>query len=299
MDAANYNVYGYTNGNPVSFFDPDGHAMSDVLLEVGWEEASHYTDPAVRQEVVDIFSPSPAAKERNKKRKKTKSSKNAKKQRSQMTSQIKVIGSVALGIIKQQVFRGDLATGLSFIPGVGEGMDVYTIITGEEITGEYVGRMWGVAGFIIPQVSGAALKAIAEKGWRLVKGKPKQGKATGGSWADAGKVTIDSLRTNAKAFTGKSADEIADMLRKEGYEITVKDSKRSRSGAKIIQINNTGDGKNITQVQVSPGGGRHGGLSYVKISTNDQGIIKIVDGPESLYKTNGSENATIIFEGGK
>lgn len=83
MDAANYNVYGYTNGNPVSFFDPDGHAMSDVLLEVGWEEASHYTDPAVRQEVVDIFSPSPAAKERNKKRKKTKSSKNAKKQRSQ------------------------------------------------------------------------------------------------------------------------------------------------------------------------------------------------------------------------
>ena len=57
--------------------------------------------------------------------------------------------------------------------------------------------------------------------------------------------------------------------------------------------------KNISQVQVSPGGGRHGSNPYVKISTTDQGIIKIVDGIESAYKTDGKETATIIFSGGK
>lgn len=37
---------------------------------------------------------------------------------------------------------------------------------------------------------------------------------------------------------------------------------------------------------------------YVKTSTNDQGIIKIVDGDGSLYKTDGNETAKIIFTGG-
>ena len=45
-----------------------------------------------------------------------------------------------------------------------------------------------------------------------------------------------------------------------------------------------------------PGGGRHGCKPYVKISTTYQSIIKIIDGSESLYKTNGKENATIIFQ---
>ena len=63
-------------------------------------------------------------------------------------------------------------------------------------------------------------------------------------------------------------------------------------------MNNPGGGKNISQVQVSPGGGRHGELPYVKISTTDQGKIKIVDGLEELYKTDGEETATIIFSGG-
>ncbi|OGO78977.1 MAG: hypothetical protein A2Y23_14620 [Clostridiales bacterium GWB2_37_7] len=89
------------------------------------------------------------------------------------------------------------------------------------------------------------------------------------------------------------------MLRAEGYDITIQASTKSRSGAQIIKINNPGNGKNITQVQVSPGGGRHGDNPYVKISTNDQGLIKIVDGVESTYKTDGAEKATIIFTGGK
>ena len=113
-----------------------------------------------------------------------------------------------------------------------------------------------------------------------------------------GKVSIDDIKTNPSAFSGKSAEEIADVLRKSGYDVTIKNSTRSRSGAQIIQINNPGGGKNISQVQVSPGGGRHGSNPYVKISTTDQGIIKIVDGIESTYKTDGKETATIIFSGG-
>ena len=77
--------------------------------------------------------------------------------------------------------------------------------------------------------------------------------------------------------------------------MNVQASTKSSSGAQIIQINNLGAGRNITQVQVSPGGGRHGEPPYVKISTNDQGIIKIVDGPQSLYKSDAAEKATIIF----
>ncbi|WP_218831401.1 hypothetical protein [Shouchella clausii] len=66
------------------------------------------------------------------------------------------------------------------------------------------------------------------------------------------------------------------MLRDNGYDIVIEKSKRSSSGAEIIKINNLGSGRNITQVQVSPGGGRHGNNPYVKISTSDQGIIKVV-----------------------
>ena len=113
-----------------------------------------------------------------------------------------------------------------------------------------------------------------------------------------GKISIDSIKANPSVFSGKSVDEIAQTLTDAGYDVTVKASTRSRSGAQIIKINNPGGGKNISQVQVSPGGGRHGSNPYIKISTTDQGIIKIIDGSESLYKTDGKETATIIFSGG-
>lgn len=114
-----------------------------------------------------------------------------------------------------------------------------------------------------------------------------------------GKVSIDDIKANPNVFNEKSIEEIADVLRKSGYDVTIKTSTRSRSGAQIIQINNPGGGKNISQVQVSPGGGRHGNNPYVKISTNDQGKIKIVDGIESTYITDGKETATIVFSGGE
>lgn len=114
-----------------------------------------------------------------------------------------------------------------------------------------------------------------------------------------GKVSIDSLKLNPNEFSGKSVNQIAQTLKRNGYDVTIKTSTKSRSGAQIIKINNPGEGKNITQVQVSPGGGRHGINSYVKISTSDQGTIKVVNGSQSTYKTDGKESATIIFTGGK
>lgn len=62
-----------------------------------------------------------------------------------------------------------------------------------------------------------------------------------------GKVTVESLKANAKSFSGKSADDIADMLRKQGYDVTIEASKRSTSGAKIIKIHNAGNGRNISR----------------------------------------------------
>ena len=55
---------------------------------------------------------------------------------------------------------------------------------------------------------------------------------------------------------------------------------------------------NVHGTKVLTGGGHHDSNPYVKISITDQGIIKIVDGNESTYKTDGKETATIIFGGG-
>ena len=116
-----------------------------------------------------------------------------------------------------------------------------------------------------------------------------------GSVMKNGKLSISKLKENPKVFSGKSASDIANELKSEGYDVSVRNSTRSRSGAQIIQVNNSGNGKNISQVQVSPGGGRHGSDPYVKISTTDKGIVKVVEGSKNTYKTDGKEKATIIF----
>ena len=143
-----------------------------------------------------------------------------------------------------------------------------------------------------------------KEGEKIAKsGQTKQTKAKNQGGSDnlikKGKISIEDIKTSPSAFSGKSVDEIAQLLTDAGYDVTVQASKRSTSGAQIIKINNVGEGRNITQVQVSPGGGRHGANPYVKISTNDQGIIKIVDGIQETYKTDGKETATIIFTGGR
>lgn len=108
-------------------------------------------------------------------------------------------------------------------------------------------------------------------------------------------ISLEKLKENPKVFSNKSAKDIALELENVGYKVEIKASTCSRSGAQIIKIKNPGEGKNISQIQVSPGGGRHGENAYVKISTTDNGIIKIVDGSKDTYKTDGTEKAIIIF----
>ena len=67
------------------------------------------------------------------------------------------------------------------------------------------------------------------------------------------------------------------------------------SANKVIVVGNSSNERNITQVQVSPGSKRHGDVPYVKISTTDIGIVKIIDGTPKQYKTDGHEKATIFF----
>ncbi|MED1919527.1 hypothetical protein P4V64_30025 [Bacillus thuringiensis] len=111
-----------------------------------------------------------------------------------------------------------------------------------------------------------------------------------------GRATIEAAKANPNQFNGKSVDEVAKMLKAQGYDVNIEASTKSRSGAMIIKISNTGGERNITQVQVSPGGGRHGESPYIKISTSDQGTIKIVNGRSEIYKSQGPEkNTTIIF----
>ncbi|KAJ49766.1 hypothetical protein CTM_21378, partial [Clostridium tetanomorphum DSM 665] len=130
---------------------------------------------------------------------------------------------------------------------------------------------------------------------KIIKGRGSVVKASYEKSIDFSNVKVKDFIDNPKIFKGKSAKEIAQMLEESGYEVEVVASKRSRSGAQIIKIKNSGEGKNISQVQVSSGGGRHGENPYVKVSTTDEGRIKIIDGPESTYKTNGDEKSTIIF----
>ena len=58
-----------------------------------------------------------------------------------------------------------------------------------------------------------------------------------------GKISVNDVKNNPEAFCGKSTEELADALRNSNYDVTIKNSTRSRSGAQIIQVNNPGGGK--------------------------------------------------------
>lgn len=88
----------------------------------------------------------------------------------------------------------------------------------------------------------------AGKDVEVVKGSVRSaGKDGSDTIIKNGKVSIDDIKINPSAFGGKSAEEIVDVLRNSGYDVTIKNSTRFRSGAQIIQINNPGGGKNISQ----------------------------------------------------
>lgn len=109
------------------------------------------------------------------------------------------------------------------------------------------------------------------------------------------RITRESVSDHRERFLGKTVGRIDKMLRKHGYQTTIRKSTHSTSRAKVIVVGNSSTERNITQVQVSPGSKRHGDIPYVKISTNDIGIQKIIDGRPSEYKTDGKEKATLLF----
>lgn len=109
------------------------------------------------------------------------------------------------------------------------------------------------------------------------------------------RITQASVSAHREKFLGKTVGQIDKMLKKRGYKTTIRKSMHSTSHAKVIVIGNSSTERNITQVQVSPGSSRHGNVPYVKISTNDIGIQKIIDGTPAKYKTDGKEKATLLF----
>lgn len=137
----------------------------------------------------------------------------------------------------------------------------------------------------------------ARKFQKLTKTLSKQGAAK--LFSRPGHVSITSIRNAREVLMGKSVEQINRMLQKQGYETFLRDSKYEESRAKIIEIKNKDKTKNISQVQVSPGSPRHGNIPYVKVSTTDSGVIKVIDGRRAEYKSDGKEKATLIFHRNK
>ena len=125
------------------------------------------------------------------------------------------------------------------------------------------------------------------------------GKSGGGSVPtlfNNGHVTYEGIAAHREEFMGKSADQIAELLRQNGYEVRIRRSNRDYSTAKIIEITNPSRERNIDQIQISPDGSRHhGNVPYVKISTSNEGLIKVIDGTREQYRTDGTEKAKLIF----
>ena len=111
-----------------------------------------------------------------------------------------------------------------------------------------------------------------------------------------GHVTYEGIATHREEFMGKSVEQIAEILKENGYDVNIRDSRNPNSTTQIIEITNPSKERNIDQVQVSPDGSRHhGNVPYVKISTSNEGLIKVIDGTRKQYRTDGKEKARLIF----
>ncbi|MBR1646622.1 MAG: hypothetical protein IJ685_07575 [Selenomonadaceae bacterium] len=114
-----------------------------------------------------------------------------------------------------------------------------------------------------------------------------------------GHVTYEGIAAHREEFMNKSVEQIADLLKENGYEIRICPSNRQNKGstAMIIEITNPSKERNIDQVQISPDGSKHhGNVPYVKLSTSNEGLIKVIDGTREQYRTDGTEKARLIFK---
>lgn len=130
---------------------------------------------------------------------------------------------------------------------------------------------------------------------KITKEKQKIKKIKKPIFEKNGHVTLRSISERREFFLGKSVKRIEHELNKYGYVTRRRKGNHKGSKAVIIEILNPSKERNIAQVQISPGSKRHGNVPYVKISTKDIGKIKIVDSTKDKYKTDGVENAIILF----
>lgn len=114
-------------------------------------------------------------------------------------------------------------------------------------------------------------------------------------FAKGGHLAPYRIRDFREYFMQADLTQINHALQQQGYITKIRPSKHKNSPTMVIEIQNKGGKKNVSQVQISPPGRRHG-LGYVKISTTDYGIIKIVKGKRKDYKSDGKEKSILIFE---
>ena len=126
-------------------------------------------------------------------------------------------------------------------------------------------------------------------GFKIIKSITKSIFSNGAKKA-ASYFVVKGLPFPVKKIWGKTADDIAESFLKKGYEVVIRRSTKGSKKAVIVKIKRH---PNISQIQIHPGGGRHGG-AYYKISTTQQGIIKIVD--KKTYIPTPGEKATIIYK---
>ena len=153
--------------------------------------------------------------------------------------------------------------------------------------------------------TGGSPQLTLDNGDMAVKAKENEASITGENdfstsrkepiFSKSGHVTYESISARREFFLGKSVARIENELNKHGYETKRRGSVHSTSKARVIVVTNQSKERNISQVQVSPGSKRHGNVPYVKISTTDQGRIKIIASTPSEYKTDSHETAKLLF----
>jgi len=105
----------------------------------------------------------------------------------------------------------------------------------------------------------------------------------------ASAFSAKDVLTAPEKIWGLTASQVASEFSSAGYSAEIVQSTRGSGLARIIRIKGH---PSISQIQVHPGGGRHLG-AYYKISTTDQGIIKVVD--KLTYAPEVGEKARIIY----
>ncbi|WP_437580754.1 SpvB/TcaC N-terminal domain-containing protein [Sorangium sp. So ce887] len=146
---------------------------------------------------------------------------------------------------------------------------------------EAAGRATAGAGNILLTVAGVT-------GLRINLLKPGVQSGAEAAHVASGGMNIRTFLKDPPAIWGRTAQDIADAFGTAGYSTTVRGSLRGSRASTIVEIS---EHPSINQIQVHPGGGRHGG-AYYKISTSTEGTIKIID-PETYLPTP-NENARII-----